>query len=68
MGCSRPYVAMLIDAKKLAGGVITEGGHRRVPEASVRAWIHSQQLANKADKDSDYKSAANKIRGRKRGG
>lgn len=58
MGCSRPYVAMLIDAKKLAGSVTTEGGHRRVPEASVRDWINSQQSANKVDPDSDYKSAA----------
>jgi excisionase family DNA binding protein len=58
MGCSRPYVAMLIDAKKLAGSVTTEGGHRRVPESSVRAWINTQQLTNQADADSDYKSAA----------
>lgn len=58
MGCSRPYVAMLIDANKLAGSVTTEGGHRRVPEASVRDWITSQQSANQADADSDYKAAA----------
>jgi len=58
MGCSRPYVAMLIDAKKLAGSVTTEGGHRRVPEVSVLDWIHSQQSANKTDADADYKSAA----------
>jgi excisionase family DNA binding protein len=58
MGCSRPYVAMLIDAQKLAGSVTTEGGHRRVPEASVRDWINSQQFASKAGADSDYKSAA----------
>jgi excisionase family DNA binding protein len=59
MGCSRPYVAMLIDAKKLAGSSTTEGGHRRVPEASVRDWISAQQpAANKAVADSDYKSAA----------
>ena len=83
MGCSRPYVAMLIDAKKLAGSVTTEGGHRRVPEASVRDWIHSQPSANKADADyksaardagmyqvseADYLAAANKIRRVKRGG
>jgi excisionase family DNA binding protein len=58
MGCSRPYVAMLIDAKKLAGSVTTEGGHRRVPEASVRDWINAQQTASKAGADSDYKAAA----------
>jgi excisionase family DNA binding protein len=43
MHCSRPYVAMLVDNKKLAGATITEGGHRRVPESSVRAWIKSKE-------------------------
>ena len=58
MGCSRPHVAMLIDAKKLPGSTITEGGHRRVPEASVRDWINERQAENMSAKDSDYKSAA----------
>jgi excisionase family DNA binding protein len=39
MQCSRPYVVMLIDNKRLAGASVTEGGDRRVPESSVRAWI-----------------------------
>jgi excisionase family DNA binding protein len=38
LGYSRPYVAMLIDQKKLAGATVSEGGHRRVPRASVMAW------------------------------
>ena len=43
LGYSRPYVAMLIDNKKLAGASVTEGGHRRVPESSVRAWIKERE-------------------------
>ena len=55
MQCSRPYVAMLIDNKKLAGASVTEGGHRRVPESSVRAWIEERDA--KAAQ-SDYRAAA----------
>lgn len=54
MGCSRPYVAMLIDAQKLEGAVVSKGGHRKVPEASVLRWIEG----NKAVKDKDYRKAA----------
>ena len=54
MQCSRPYVAMLIDNKKLAGSV-TEGGHRRVPESSVRAWIKERDARAS---QSDYRAAA----------
>jgi excisionase family DNA binding protein len=53
MRCSRPYVAMLVDTKKLAGATITEGGHRRVPESSVRAWIKSKEQSA----DADYRAA-----------
>ena len=55
MQCSRPYVAMLIDNKKLAGATVTEGGHRRVPEASVRAWV--EQRSAKSG-NADYRGAA----------
>lgn len=55
MQCSRPYVAMLIDNRKLAGASVTEGGHRRVPESSVRAWIKERE-ANASQ--SDYRAAA----------
>lgn len=55
MQCSRPYVAMLIDNKKLAGASVTEGGHRRVPESSVRAWIKEREAKAK---QSDYRAAA----------
>lgn len=54
MGCSRPYAAMLIDAKKLAGAIVTTGGHRRVPEASVRAWM----AASATRASGNYKAAA----------
>jgi excisionase family DNA binding protein len=55
MQCSRPYVAMLIDNKKLAGASVTEGGHRRVPESSVRAWIVEREAKAK---QADYRAAA----------
>lgn len=55
MQCSRPYVAMLIDNKKLAGASVTEGGHRRVPESSVRAWIKEREAQAKR---SNYREAA----------
>lgn len=45
MNCSRPYVAMLIDAEKLAGGVISRGGHRKVPKSSVLQWIEATKVA-----------------------
>ena len=57
MGHSRPYVAMLIDANKLKGASVSEGGHRRVPRSSVLAWIKKANLKNNAT-DSDYKAAA----------
>lgn len=53
MRCSRPYVAMLVDNKKLAGATVTEGGHRRIPESSVRAWIKSKEQTT----DADYRAA-----------
>jgi len=56
MGCSRPYVAMLIDAGKLAGGVKSEGGHRKVPKASVLAWMEAASKA--AGSDKNYRKAA----------
>ena len=56
MGCSRPYVAMLIDAEKLPGGVKSEGGHRKVPKASVLEWIEVASKAAACDKD--YRKAA----------
>ena len=43
MACSRPYVAMLIDSGKLTGATKTAGGHRKVPLASVEAWISLEQ-------------------------
>lgn len=55
MQCSRPYVAMLIDHKKLTGATVTAGGHRRVPESSVREWIAQQ--TTEAGQD-DYRHAA----------
>jgi excisionase family DNA binding protein len=41
MGRSRPYVAMLIDAGKVSGAKTTPGGHRRVPESSVKDWMRA---------------------------
>ncbi len=53
MECSRPYVAMLIDSGKLAGARKTAGGHRKVPLASVEAWIASRETPV----DSNYREA-----------
>ncbi len=58
MGRSRPHVAMLIDAGKLAGATVTPKGHRRVPESSVRAWIEEREAQVAATADADYKKAA----------
>lgn len=38
LGYSRPYVAMLIDQKKLMGATVSAGGLRRVSRAAVLAW------------------------------
>lgn len=56
MGCSRPYVAMLIDAGTLEDGVTSKGGHRKVPKASVQRWIGQNKPAG--DTDRNYKKAA----------
>ena len=53
MACSRPYVAMLIDSGKLAGSTKTSGGHRKVPLASVEAWLASREPSP----DNDYRVA-----------
>lgn len=59
MGCNRPYVAMLIDAEKLAGGVTSKGGHRKVPKSSVLQWIEATKAAKDAAAgDKDYRKAA----------
>ena len=56
MGCSRPYVAMLIDAGTLEGSVTSEGGHRKVPKASIQRWIERNRATGDADKN--YRKAA----------
>lgn len=58
MGCSRPYVAMLIDAERLAGGVKSRGGHRKVPKSSVLQWIEATRAAGMAGNPDYRKSAA----------
>lgn len=45
LGYSRPYVAMLIDQKKLKGATVSAGGHRRVPRSAVLAWKAKHQVA-----------------------
>jgi excisionase family DNA binding protein len=57
MGCSRPYVAMLIDAGKLVGGVKSKGGHRKVPKSSVLNWIEAAKAEAVVEEDSDYRKA-----------
>lgn len=59
MECSRPYVAMLIDAEKLVGGVRSKGGHRKVPKSSVLRWIETTQAAKGAlAGETNYRKAA----------
>jgi len=51
MGRSRPWVAMLIDAKVLSGATVTSGGHRKVPRASVLKWLESNKTKEMGNKD-----------------
>lgn len=48
LGYSRPYVAMLIDQKKLRGATVSAGGHRRVSRAAVLDWIAKHQVTDKS--------------------
>ena len=57
MGRSRPFVAMLIDSGKILGAQTTAGGHRRVPESSVKNWIAENKLNSVSTKSSDYRQA-----------
>lgn len=54
IGCSRPYVAMLIDQDQLLGGTKSAGGHRKVPKSSVETWIDAHKVQGSAD----YRKAA----------
>lgn len=56
IGCSRPYVAMLIDQGQLPGAEKSAGGHRKVPKSSVLAWIESHKVQG----STDYRDAAQK--------
>ena len=56
MGCSRPYVAMLIDANKLHGASKSKGGHRKVPKSSVLQWVEANKL--NVGSDGNYRKAA----------
>lgn len=56
MNCSRPYVAMLVDRKRLPGATKSSGGHRRIPRESILTWIKNNPPATEAD--ADYKAAA----------
>lgn len=57
MGRSRPYVAMLIDSGKLPGAQTTAGGHRRVPESSVKAWMAQNPPDSETTKKAVYRQA-----------
>jgi hypothetical protein len=47
---------MLVDRNRLPGAVKTTGGHRKIPESSVLAWIEHNPPTKAAD--ADYKAAA----------
>jgi excisionase family DNA binding protein len=55
MGSNRAHVAMMVDAGRLPGARVDEGGHRWVPESCARAW---REGVEKARKNSDYRAAA----------
>lgn len=46
LGMSRPYVSMLCDAGKLGEVSKTEGGHRRIRQSAVSAYLAAQKTAN----------------------
>lgn len=46
LGMSRPYVSMLCDAGKLGEVSKTEGGHRRIRQSAVTAYLAAQRAAN----------------------
>lgn len=58
MGCSRPHVAMLIDAGCLPGAVRTPKGHRRVPESSVLQWLQEHPPQAPVRDSEHYRLAA----------
>ena len=55
MACSRPYVAMLIDSKKLGLAAESDGGRRKVSESAVRAWIKEHEATSR---EPDYHAVA----------
>lgn len=57
LGCSRPHVAMLIDAGALKGASKTPGGHRRVPKGSVLALKKEREDQGRRS-GADYRKAA----------
>lgn len=46
LGMSRPYVSMLCDAGRLGEVSKTEGGHRRIRQSAVSAYLAAQKVAN----------------------
>lgn len=42
LAMSRPYVVMLCDAGKLGEIVLTEGGHRRIRQSALEAYVAAQ--------------------------
>ncbi len=58
LGYSRPYVAMLIDQKKLKGATVSAGGHRRVSRAAVLDWKARHQVT---DKVNDLRTEGQKV-------
>ena len=56
LGFSRTYVAMLIDNGKLPGAIVSDGGHRRVPQSAVLDY-QAVKDAKKKGAGSDYREA-----------
>ena len=58
LGFSRTYIAMLIDNGKLPGAIVSDGGHRRVPQSAVLDYQAVKDV-KKEGASTDYRDAGN---------
>ena len=56
LGFSRTYIAMLVDNGKLPGAIVSDGGHRRVPQSAVLDYQAMKDAKNKGA-GTDYREA-----------
>lgn len=56
LGFSRTYIAMLIDDGQFPGAIVSDGGHRRVPQSAVLEY-QALKEAGKQESSTDYREA-----------